>query len=238
VKVFILFKAQATMKIAIIKADDIREATPRWHDFFKLLAQRGIPCSAGVICDSLQQNNQPYQQWLLDLHHSGLVEFWNHGWNHSRWLDERNQYIHEFSGNAYPIQKKHFMNAQSAMANLFGSPPIVFGAPFNAIDDETVRVIDECPDTQFVFGYSDQRVFKRKKTLLMSLRGEHNGVGKPDFEKFKQDYYHQSDIQFSALQFHPNKFENSDLAEASDILDFLVENGWQFVLPRHLTNLK
>lgn len=226
------------MKIAIIKADDIREPTVRWHQFFEMLSKRGIFCSAGIIGHSLQKNDQPYQQWLLDLHNSGLIEFWNHGWDHSRWLGEGDQYIHEFSGTSYLMQKKHFINAQNAMANLFGSPPIVFGAPFNTIDHETVRVIDECPDIQYVFGYSEQQILNNKKTLLMSLRGEHNGVGKPDFEKFKQDYYHQSDIQFTVLQFHPNRFEVRDLDEARHILDFLGANGWTFVLPRHLTDLE
>jgi hypothetical protein len=65
----------------------------------------------------------------------------------------------------------------------------------------------------------------------MSLRGESNGTGKPNFEKFKAEYLKQKNLSFAAIQFHPNAFGDEHFTEYTKILDFLISEGWTFMLP-------
>lgn len=65
----------------------------------------------------------------------------------------------------------------------------------------------------------------------MTLRGEHDGTGKPNFDKFKTDYISHKAVKLSAVQFHPGAFAPEHFTEYSKILDFLISEGWTFMLP-------
>lgn len=81
----------------------------------------------------------------------------------------------------------------------------------------------------------------KEKTLLpMSLRGEHDGTGKPNFEKFKEDYAKKAgpDLTFAAIQFHPMGFSEKGFQDYAAILDFLKSKGWTFMLPSEYAEAK
>ena len=225
-------------KIAIIKADDVRGGTENWDRFFAVSKERNVKVAAGVICNSLTGNQTEYFEWLRVHATSGQVEFWNHGWDHRRWQGDGDRQVSEFSGSGYEHQKTHFEESQELMARVLGTPPVTFGPPFNAFDQDTVRVMSENDELQAFFTYSSAH-FKKKlhrleNTLLvpMKLRGEHNGAGRPDFEAFKTTYFKQKDVSFTAIQFHPNAFGEEHFDEYARILDFLISEGWVFMLPR------
>ena len=46
-------KESPAMKIAIIKADDVREPTEAWNRFIAVSTQRNVNVSCGIICSSL-----------------------------------------------------------------------------------------------------------------------------------------------------------------------------------------
>ena len=183
----IFFMATATQgapqKIAIVKADDVRGVTPKWKRFFALSKAKGIKVSAGIICNSLQQDRQGYHAWLRQLAASGDVEFWNHGWDHKRWTDGKVE-KREFDSSGYPHQKTHFEDAQNLMKKVLGTSPIASGAPFNATDADTTKVLNENGESRLFFCYKAKGL-EHKVLAPMSWSGENNGTGKPDFIKFK-----------------------------------------------------
>ncbi len=65
----------------------------------------------------------------------------------------------------------------------------------------------------------------------MNPRGEVDGTGKPNFAKFKAEYAQKKQPSFSAIQFHPGYFGDEHFKEYAKILDFLLADGWTFVLP-------
>ncbi|MDT8389751.1 MAG: polysaccharide deacetylase family protein [Lentisphaeria bacterium] len=221
---------EMSMKMAIIKADDIRGKTAKWERFFALSQKKGVKVSAGIICESLQSEKPDYVAWLKKWQSSGLVEFWNHGWDHKRWTAEDGKELREFSGSGYEHQKRHFDQSQALMKKVLGAAPVAFGAPYNAIDADTAKVLAEDPDTRLFFGYGGKPV-KGKLLAPMMLRGEADGTGKPNFEKFKAVYVQKKNLSFTAIQFHPNSFGDEHFAEYAKILDFLIAEGWIFVLP-------
>lgn len=223
-------------KIVIIKADDIRCPADGWNRFFELSRAKGVKVSAGIICDSLQNDQPDYFDWLRTLQATGLVEFWNHGWDHKRWVNDRNEQIREFAGTGYAHQKKHFTDAQEIMKKILGAPPVAFGTPYNASDSDTARVMKEDPDMRLFFCYEPQDLGD-KTVARMNLRGESDGTGKPNFEKFKETYMQNEGLTFTALQFHPNNFDEERLAEYGKIIDFLTAEGWIFMLPSEYVSL-
>lgn len=224
------FGQENSVKIAIIKADDVRGKTSKWNRFFAISAEKEVKVSAGIICDSLSGGDKAYFDWLRALHSSGQVEFWNHGWDHKSWTDETGARISEFSGSGYEHQKKHFEDAQAIMKRVLGSAPIAFGTPYNALDDDTINVMNENAEMRLFFCYQAKGL-KDKVLVPMKLRGEPDGPGRPNFERFKEEYFTRKEVSLSALQFHPNAFEEEHFKEYSKILDFMISEGWTFLLP-------
>lgn len=224
--------ANATQpKIAIIKADDVRRPTEQWQRFVDVSRDKGVKVSLGVICDSLADPSPEYVTWLRDLDQSSQVELWQHGWDHKHWTDAAGNALREFRGSGFAHQHKHYHEAKAAMTRVLGRPPLAFGAPYNAMDDDTFKIINADADMRLVFAYND-RGLEEKIPAMMTLRGEHDGTGKPNFEKFKADYAKKSDLHFAAIQFHPQNFAEEHFEEYLKILDFLLTEGWQFMLPR------
>jgi peptidoglycan/xylan/chitin deacetylase (PgdA/CDA1 family) len=221
---------EARQKIAIIKADDIRGITAKWDRFLALSAAKGVKVSAGIICNSLRQDKSGYFAWLKKHLSSGMVEFWNHGWDHSRWQDSAGASLREFSGSGYLHQKRHFENAQTAIKRVLGIAPICFGAPFNAMDKNTIKVLNESTHTRLIFAY-EAAGLTRSIIAPMALRGEADGTGKPNFAAFKAQYDKQRSLSFSSIQFHPNGFSEQGFQEYAKILDLLLAEGWSFILP-------
>lgn len=224
-------------KVAIIKADDIRGKTEKWDRFFALSKEKGVKVSAGIVCQTLNDEKSDYCDWLNTIKASGNVEFWNHGWDHKRWTTEDGKTLREFSGTGYEHQKRHFDQAQAIMKKVLGAAPVAFGAPYNAIDDDTVKVLNEDAGLLLFFGYRGKPV-KNKLLAPMILRGEVDGAGKPSFEKFKDNYLKKKKLSFTAIQFHPNSFKDEHFAEYAKILDFLIAEGWSFSLPSEYLTMK
>lgn len=217
-------------RIAIIKADDVRGISAKWERFIRVSNEKGVKVSAGIICNSLQGNKKDYFDWLKKHNSSGLVEFWNHGWDHKLWNTGENKKISEFGGSGYEHQKKHFDDSQKLMKKILGESPVAFGTPFNACDADTIRVMNEDDDMRLFFCYKVKGL-EGKVLAPMNLRGESDGTGKPNFDKFKAQYLKKKDVSFSAIQFHPNSFSDASFVEYARILDFLIAEGWTFMLP-------
>lgn len=223
--------ADKPQKIAIIKADDVRGKNAKWDRFFAVSKERGVKVSAGIICNSLQGDKGDYFEWLRKHHASGFVEFWNHGWDHKQWETDDGKKLREFSGCGYDHQKKHFEDSQKFMKKALGVSPVAFGAPYNAIDDDTKKVMKESADMRLLFCYKVKGL-DDKVLAPMRLRGEGDGTGRPNFEKFKLDYAKkQKGLTLTSIQFHPPYFKDQHFAEYIKILDFLKADGWSFVLP-------
>jgi peptidoglycan/xylan/chitin deacetylase (PgdA/CDA1 family) len=224
-------------KIIIVKADDVRCITPQWDRFFTLSIEKGVKVSAGIICNTLQYKNKKYFAWLKKYSDSGSVEFWNHGWDHKRWTTSEKKKVSEYGGSGYEHQKKHFDDSQKIMKQVLGVAPVAFGTPYNDFDADTIKVVNEDDEMRLFFCYKDERL-EKKLMALVSIRGESDGVGKPNFEKFKAEYRYHKNVSFTAIQFHPNGFRDAHFTEYSKIVDFLIAEGWTFMLPSEYVAMK
>lgn len=223
-------------KIAIIKADDVRKVDGKWERFFKIAQEHGVPVSAGVIAVSFEKEGPEYDAWLKQWEATGKVEFWNHGWDHRQW-EEDGKKKSEFGHSGFAHQKDHLIKAQQAAKEGLGKPFTAFGSGFNAMDADTARALNGIPELRMVFCYPGAKptaAMKGKILLPMTLRGENDGTGKPNFAKFKEEYEKKKadpSLTFAAIQFHPGAFSEQGFIEFAAIVDFLKAEGWRFVLP-------
>lgn len=228
-------RAGAAERIAIIKADDVRSLSGKWDRFIKVSQEHGANPSLGIILNSLEKPAPAYEAWLKKTAETGKVEFWNHGWDHKQW-DDAGKKKSEFGGSGYEHQKAAVEKSQAAALRVFGRPIMSFGSPFNAMDMDTARVLNEVPELKLIFIYAGtppSKALKGKVLLPMLLIGEHDGPGRPNFTKFKQAYAKKDNdkLTLTALQFHPMSFSEQGFADFVAIIDFLKTEGWIFMLP-------
>jgi hypothetical protein len=217
-------------KIAIIKGDDVRNADAKWTRFIELSTKKKVKVSLGIICESLANPSAEYKAWLTAQKAGGMVEFWNHGWDHKQWADGAKK-VSEFGGSGYAHQKEHLTKAQEAAEKVLGAAPIAFGTPFNSFDADTSPVVGEDQRIRLVFCYKDPQI-KGVVPALMALRGEPDGTGKPNAAKFAEEYAKKKgQVTFAAIQFHPAAFGDAQLEEYGKTLDILLADGWTFMVP-------
>ena len=228
--------ASPAPRIAIIKADDLRGLSEKWNRFIALVRQKQVKVSIGVIGNSFERDPQgSYARWLTDLGQAGDVEFWSHGWDHTK-NDVNGVTVYEFSHSGLSHQREHLQKMQTVFHEKTGITLMTFGAPNNAMDTDTAEALNGLPALRGVFcqvGESVCTPLLRGKVLMpMALRGEADGTGKPDFNKFKEAYAQRpAGLAFAALQFHPPYFSDQAFVEFAAIVDFLKAEGWVFMLP-------
>lgn len=239
---FVLPAGAEPERIAIIKADDVSGIHPKWERFFKLAAEHEVPVSAGIIANSFEKQDEKYPEWLKKWDATGKVEFWNHGWDHRRW-EENGAYRSEFSGTGHDHQRDHVSKVQEAGKKALGKPFAAFGSPFNDMDEDTAKALNEFPELKMVFCRPEAepaKSLKDKILLPMFVRGESDGTGKPNFVKFKEEYgtrMASAPMTFCAFQFHPAVFSEEGFGEFVRIIGFLKEEGWTFMLPADYAKL-
>jgi len=223
----------APQKIVIVKADDMKNTLiPNWKKFFDVVEQKNIKASVGIICDSLETDKDGYFAWLKSVAATGRIEYWNHGWDHKAWKDAEQKDIQEFKGSGYDHQKQDLDKSQAATIAALGAPLHTFGAPYNGVDADTAKALAALPEFTMVFSYGKPPGYEGKLLLPMAIRGENDGTGKPNFEKFKAEYEKSGrNLTFSAIQFHPPYFSEEGLQNFAQIVDFLKAEGWTFMLP-------
>ena len=219
----------------IIKLDDLgsknhTNAAP----VLDILVQRKIKAALGVIALGLDSTaGKAYGKYLAATDAKGekLFEIWNHGLDHTNNIGPDSSY--EFKGTSYQFQKEHLDRSQSLVKQLLGVTMHTFGAPFNASDKTTYQVLDEQGEYR-VFLFGDVDVPTRNGIKNYNNRVEMEiTTGQVNYAHFVADYqkYKAKYTGLMVLQGHPNMWDTTKLAEFNKILDYLIAQKCEFVLP-------
>jgi len=217
----------------IIKADDLRRADPHWDRFLEILQRRHIHAAIGIICDSLENPAPDYLAWIQSARHTGLVEFWNHGYDHHMTtVNEKS--VPEFAGTPLDYQLDHLQRSERLAEEKLGFPLHAFGAPFNATDTNTAKALAQCPDlTVWLYGHPSQPAGKLVLARIPEVNIE-NPTFHPNLEKFIEGYRHHPEAALFVIQGHPPSWDDARFAEFEKILDFLASEHAAFVTPQDL----
>ncbi len=105
-------------------------------------------------------------------HAAKRIEFWNHGWDHAA----GEKLIREFSGQPYEHQKDPPYPGQRDRPRKLGFSFESFGAPFNATDAVTARVLAEDPDIKGLDLRTTPKTL-RARPFFPKQRGHHRDSG-------------------------------------------------------------
>ncbi len=230
----------AFKQFVIVKADDYvswtGSMTDPWAYYLDYVyRQKRLKSAVGLIgnCLSFYTGNEPFIQDTKDMVASGYVEVFNHGYDHLG--DEVNQPPQwlEFYNTSYDQQKQHFTATESLAKDLLGVTLRAFIPPFGGEDANTIRVLDESPDTVIWF-YGLPGSQKTVLTLDGAWMETDNGV--PSFNYFKGWYDRQR--PYIVLHFHPGFSSFQSLfGEFTQIIDLLQSENVTFLLPTEYYDL-
>jgi len=224
----------------VIKLDDLRTnasgwLSTRWRRVGDLVRDRRIKVSLGIIADSLEGDKPAYFKWLREMHDTGLVELWFHGYDHKEW-EENGRKLEEFHGTPYALQKEHFVKSQALARAKLGFPFTAFGAPFNATDAVTDRVLAEDPDIKVVlYGTPADRASGKVILDRVYKVNIEQPLFLPNYEKFVAGYNHYAATRrYFVIQGHANKWDDARWAEFLKIVDYITRNHIPTVTPTAL----
>lgn len=214
----------------VIKLDDLKPAqgggvSPQWRRVVDYAKEKNARLSIGIIAQFMESGNADFFKWVQDLSAAGSVEFWHHGWDHAA---EGN--LKEFSGQPYERQKDHMTRANALAKEKLGFVFTSFGAPFNATDASTVKVLSEDSDIT-VWIYGDPKS-PAGKTVLLPSPIMIETRGRPDYEAFLEAYAHNRGIASFAMQGHAGGWKDDAFEQFRAMVDFLQSQNVEFVFPR------
>lgn len=241
------FASSPPDQYVILKADDwyAQKGTNAWNTqwkrYFDYLEEMGIKSSAGIIAGRLRDSGPAgiaYTRALLD---SGMVEYWNHGWDHSStaksYDDASFEYetddtdakgTYEFQGTPYEYQLEHLQWAQQEVYDYFGVWMPAFGAPFNKTDVNTVLAF--CTTPHLDIWYYPHHQTPSYILRLPRLCEIEVPTGEPNFAEFLLRY--NPDTSPLVLQLHPgNTAWATRFAEFEQCIEFLLDQAAIFVTP-------
>jgi len=216
----------------VVKLDDLKPAqdggvSPQWQRVVDYAKEKNAKLSIGIIAQYMESGNADFFKWVQELNAANRAEFWHHGWDHAA---EGN--LKEFSGQPYERQKEHMTKANALAREKLGFVFTSFGAPFNATDANTVKVLSENPDiTVWIYGDLKNPAGKtvlRPSPIMIETRA------RPDFEAFLEAYAHNRGIDCFAMQGHAGGWKDDAFEQFRAMIDFLQSQNAQFVFPREL----
>ncbi|EIQ01394.1 putative xylanase/chitin deacetylase [Opitutaceae bacterium TAV1] len=216
----------------VLKVDDLvstrdGRVPERWQRITDFAKERKIKLSIGIIANSLEGDKPAYFDYIKTLRSApgGQFEFWFHGYDHREWAEDGKK-LQEFRGTSYEHQKDHFEKSQKLAREKLGFAFETFGAPFNATDRNTDRVLAEDPDMKiFLYGGPSNRGSGK---LLLERIGEaniENPIFVPNPDALAAAYHKYSSRRaFFVLQGHPNQWDDTRWAAFVKLVDFLQQN--------------
>ena len=213
----------------ILKLDDlsVKNGVCQFVPTLDFLMKKKIKAALGIIAirndSSASMTLNPYLS-VKNAKGESLFEIWHHGLDHVR---------PEFLGTGYEFQKSHFEEADQLVKKLLGIQMHTFGTPYNNSDSVTNLVFIENPNYK-VFLFGGKTTNDTNGILYLDNRVNiENGTGNPEFGYFKENYTKNKDkfTDYMILQGHPNKWTPEKLEQFNKIIEFLISEGCEFVLP-------
>jgi len=223
--------AGETRQVIVLKLDDVvayrsEDGSPvsdRWQRITDFLKVSEIKASYGIIGFSLEEDNEAYFDWIKDLHKSGLIEFWNHGYRNRKATDKTG----EFEGSSEE-QRAALEKTQRLAKEKLGIELKAFGPHWSGTNKHTTRALEGIPEIKIWF-YGRKGATKFIFPRFLTLEYPTHVA---DFAKFKAAYERVGhDKKCLALQGHPNSWNDERWANFVKIIDYLRSKGCLFMTP-------
>jgi Uncharacterized protein conserved in bacteria (DUF2334) len=219
-------------QLVILKADDLTyyessDLSPNWYRFIDFINTQKIAAGIGIKGYSLVAGNSSYYALVTSLQRSGYFEIWNHGYTHLlNGTNESGEEYDEFYNTSYEYQKNHLLITQNLAKAKLDITLHTFGAPGNAIDTNTLRVIDENSDIKVWLNGDEhsQKVVLKEGGCFIEYP-----IFFPSYQNFLADY--DPNKVYYLFQFHPNEWNDQGFEEYKKIIIHLIQMDVTFITP-------
>ncbi len=223
---------ETNAQVVVPKLDDVvayrdnLPVSPRWQRVTDFLKESNTKGCYGIIGFSLEKENESYFNWIKDLHSSGLIEFWNHGYRNRKATDKTG----EFEG-SFEEQKDALQRTQKLAREKLGIQLKAFGPHWSGTNEGTAKALEGIPEiTMWFYGPSTSSKFVFPRYLTLE-----SPTHVPNFAKFKSAYEKIGhDKRCLAIQGHPNSWDDQRWEEFVKIIDYLRSNSAGSVCSRPL----
>jgi len=230
------FKISIFNQLIILKADDLiyddkKIVSDNWRRFLHYAVSKKIKASIGLICRSLETEDDRFFGILQYLDRTGYIELWNHGYDHRLDAQHPNGELYdEYRNSSLEFQKEQLRKAQTLAEEKLNITLRTFGAPGNAIDSTTISALQTFDEIKvWFFGLSGSG-----KLVLGRSADMEYPTGKPDYNSFVQNY--DSSEEYLVFQIHPNQWDEEQLEELKRIIMYLNDQQSTFILPYEYYN--
>ncbi|HKK73482.1 MAG TPA: DUF2334 domain-containing protein [Saprospiraceae bacterium] len=229
------FEGDINKPHVILKLDDLwfekGLVHPGWQQVVDFLNKEGVQGTIGLVCNSLEEGDETYYQWIKDREAEGY-EIWHHGYCHCKpKIDGEEK--REFRGTSYTYQLDHLTTAQQQAKDKLDITLRSFGAPYNSTDASTAQALAQLPDIK-VWMYKETQSPTDKFVLdrIPEVNIEYP-VHIPDFKKFKAGYEQFNKEPVLIIQGHPRSWvDDPTRFEAfKEIVLFLKSERVRFTTP-------
>lgn len=203
-----------------------QHARVRWIRFIELIETKKAKAGLGLVCNFLEKADKSFMECARLVAQSENFEIWHHGFDHMRrGQTTSGENICEFKHTPLTFQLEHLQQGLRLAECKLGIKLHTFGAPENAIDENTKNALQLVPEIRvWLYGLpgTDKVNLTRNGEIEYPLF-------KPDFGKFVENF--DTTITPLTLQVHPAAWEDEQFVQFENILDFLKAQGVQFMTP-------
>jgi peptidoglycan/xylan/chitin deacetylase (PgdA/CDA1 family) len=228
------YRGKAAPKI-VLKLDDFGATKdggvhPRWLKVADFCRERNVKVTFGIIATRMLDDAPKYATWVNEQRDAGRIEFWCHGWDHGE-RKEGEKRIQEFSGETLEYQTQHLIDANKLAKDKLGFEYTSFGAPFNAIDDNTVKALAQVPSIKvWMYGPSPAKAKESGKIVLeRSAVSIESPTLIPNYADFVEAYAHNRGADYFVMQGHPAGWGEDRWEQFTKIVEFLIAQKAEFV---------
>jgi hypothetical protein len=230
------FNISIFRQLIILKADDLiydkkKILSDNWTRFLHYVVSGKIKSSVGLIGNSLETEDERYFHLLKYLNRTGVIELWNHGYDHL--LDAHDlsgELYDEFRNKSLEYQKEQLRKTHELTKEKLDLTIRTFGAPGNAIDSITILALDAFDEIKvWFFGLdgSGKLVLRRNAEIEFP-------TGNPNYNSFIQNY--DSSKDYLVFQIHPNQWDENQFNSFKEIISYLRTRHVTFILPYEYYN--
>ena len=240
-------KSKANQTVIILKADDLSNMTPNWQQFIDITIENNIASSIGIISKNMTDHTTINE--IKEISHlkndqgEFVVEFWNHGYDHS---GSNNTW--EFKNVDLASQIDHIRRAQKFFLDTLGFRSNTFSAPFNQTSQETYTALKSFPEIKVWMCYQKlekqyhadwrspfQSVYKANQDhIILDIKIE--TVYHLPLKEVKKFFNNNKHLPYLIIQVHPNTWDSGDFGDFQALIDFLKERNVIFMTPFQYLN--
>lgn len=221
----------SNLPIVILKADDLGDTTANWNRFMKIVADNEICAGIGIITKNITTKSSLEElkriSNLKQENNSPTIEFWNHGYDHSK---EGNRT--EFYGSDFEYQLSHIKKSQDYFTDSLAITCRTFSAPFNKSNSVTASALNQFPEIKIWMCYQknekvDDSKWKdpQRKTIDISdqnilLNVNYLYLHDFSFNNIKNRYNQDKKKPYILIQIHPALWDEESFDNFQKLITF------------------